>query len=334
VPGKDIIVIGGSAGAIEPIRTLLRNLPAEFAGSLFIVIHTSPNSPGIMHAIFDAAGPLKATTAVNGEKIAPGRVYVAAVDHHLVIEPGKVRLTRGPKENRFRPAIDPLFRSAAQTYGPRVVGIVFSGGLDDGTSGLWTVKQLGGTAIVQDPQEALAPSMPQSAMQHVRADHVVGAEEIAPLLVRLVSTPADLQEGDRAVPEDINIEVEIANADSAMEAGVLKLGSPSNYGCPECHGVLLEMKERAPLRFRCHTGHAYTLESLMSEMDEVIEESLWSAIRALEERAMLLRQAGTHAAHGGSGDFRARADEAQRRAEVVREVVFADTARMNGQTAG
>ncbi len=330
MPGKDIIVIGGSAGSIEPIRTVLRNLPADFPGSLFIVIHTSPNSPGVLNAIFNAAGPLAAASAPDGERIAPGRVYVAPADHHLVIEPGKVRLTRGPKENRFRPAVDPLFRSAAQTYGPRVVGILFSGGLDDGTSGLWTVKQLGGTAIVQDPHEAWAPSMPQSALQHVRVDHVLHAEEIAPLLVRLVSTPADLQEGDRAVPEDLRIEVDIANAGNAMDAGVLKLGTPSNYACPECHGVLLEMKERAPLRFRCHTGHAYTLESLMSEMDEVIEESLWSAVRALEERAMLLRQAGAHT-HGqdpaAQKGFVVRAEEAQRRADAVRQVVFADDGR-------
>ena len=315
MPGKDIIVIGGSAGSIDPIKTVLGGLPADFPASLFIVIHSSADSPGVLNAIFDAAGPLPAAFPTNGERIAPGRIYVAAIDHHLVIEPGTVRLTRGPKENRFRPAIDPLFRSAAQTYGPRVAGVLFSGGLDDGTSGLWTVKQLGGTAIVQDPHEAWASSMPQSAMQHVRIDHVLRADEIAPLLVRLVSTPADLQEGER-VPEHVDIEVKIANENSAMEAGVMKLGAPSNYACPECHGVLLEMKDHAPLRFRCHTGHAYTMGSLMSEMDDVVEDSLWSAIRALEERAMLMRQAGAEA----------RAAEAQRRAEAVRQVVLVDHA--------
>ena len=337
MPGKDIIVIGGSAGSIEPIRSMLRNLPADFPGSLFIVIHSSPSSPGVLNTIFNAAGPLAAVTATNDERIAPGRVYVAQTDHHLVIEPGRVRVTRGPKENRFRPAVDPLFRSAAQTYGPRVVGVLFSGGLDDGTSGLWTVKQLGGTAIVQDPHEAWAPSMPQSAMQHVRVDHVLKAEEIAPLLVRLVSTPADLQEGDRAVPEDIKIEVEIASASNAMYAGVMKLGGPSNYACPECHGVLLAMKDQAPLRFRCHTGHAYTLESLMSEMDDVIEETLWSAIRALEERAMLLRQAGGHAQEKHSEaerGFLVRAEESQRRAEAVRQVMLHDEAEKSVVSAG
>jgi two-component system, chemotaxis family, protein-glutamate methylesterase/glutaminase len=336
VPKKDIIVIGASAGGIEPIRTILRHLPADFPGSLFVVVHTSPNAPGVLNAIFDSAGPLPAADAQHGERIRPGRVYVARPDHHLIIEPGRIRLTRGPKENRFRPAVDPLFRSAAQTYGPRVVGIVLSGGLDDGTSGLQTIKQLGGTAVVQDPGEAWAPSMPQSALHHVNVDHVVRMDEIAPLLVRLASMPADVQEGGLAVPEEVKIEVDIAGANEAKEAGVFRLGDPSKYACPECHGVLLELKDRAPLRFRCHTGHAYTLESLLSEMDDVIEDSLWNAIRALEERAMLMRQAGEHvrATHtDGDNDFMARAAQEQRRADLVRQAVLEDDAR-NAATGG
>jgi two-component system, chemotaxis family, protein-glutamate methylesterase/glutaminase len=327
VPGKDIIVIGASAGGIEPIRTILGGLPADFPGSVFIVVHTSANSPGVLDMIFDKAGKLPALTVDAGERIAPGKVYVARSDHHLIIEPGRVLLTRGPKENRFRPAIDPLFRSAAQTYGPRVVGIILSGGLDDGTSGLWTIKQLGGTTIVQDPREAWSPSMPQSAMQYVRVDHILRADEIAPLLVRLASTPADAQEGAVVVPDEVNIEVNIAREDKAKDAGVFQLGEPSKYACPECHGVLLEMRDRTPVRFRCHTGHAYTLESLLSEMDEMIEDSLWSAIRALEERAMLVRQAAEHARDAHTDDPRnliALADETQRRADLVRQAVITD----------
>lgn len=325
MPGKDIIVIGASAGGIDPIRTILRGLPSAFSGSIFIVVHTSPNSPGVLQAIFDKAGTLPASAGEDGGRIVPGRVYVAPPDSHLIIEPGKMCLTRGPKENRFRPAIDPLFRSAAQTYGPRVVGIILSGGLDDGTSGLWAVKQLGGTAIVQDPQEAWAPSMPKSAMLHVRVDHVVRIEEIAPLLIRLAATEADAQEGGVDVPEDVRIEVNIAKEDKARDAGVLTLGEPSTFACPECHGVLLEMKDRPPRRFRCHTGHAFTLESLVSEMDEAIEDSLWSAIRALEERVMLMRQAAEHSREshdGDTGEFLAAAEETQRRADLVRQVVF------------
>lgn len=327
LPGKDIVVIGASAGGIEAVRTIVSGLPAEFAASVFVVIHTGPDAPAVLKIIFGNAGPLSAVTAESGERIVPGRIYVAPPDHHLIIQPGRVQITRGPKENRFRPAVDPLFRSAAQTYGPRVIGIILTGGLDDGTSGLWTVKRLGGTAIVQDPHEAMAPSMPQSALRYVEVDYVLPVREIAPLLVRLAATPADAQEGDRAVPEDVNIEVNIAKEDRAKEAGVFKLGDASKYACPECHGVLLQMKDSVPLRFRCHTGHAYTLESLLSDMDEGIEESLWSAIRALEERVMLMRQAAEHARemHGESAaDLFERAEETQRRADLVRQAVFHD----------
>lgn len=327
MPGKDIIVIGASAGGIEPIRRILGGLPGDFPASVFVVVHTSPNAPGVLNFVFDSAGELPAASAEDRERIEPGRVRIAPPDHHLILEPGVMRLTRGPRENRFRPAVDPLFRSAAQTYGPRVVGIILSGGLDDGASGLWTVKQLGGTTIVQDPEEAWAPSMPQSAMRHVRIDHVLRAAAIAPLLIRLASTPADLEEEPLAVPEKLKIEVEIAKENKATDAGVLQLGDPSNYACPECHGVLLEVKDSAMTRFRCHTGHAYTLESLLSEMDEMIEDSLWNAIRALEERAMLMRHAAEHAAaHAnagdGDGDFVARAEQTRRRADLVRQAVM------------
>lgn len=326
MPRTDIIVIGASAGGFDPIRTILRGLPADFPGSLFIVVHTSANAPGVLDVIFSNAGALPAVTARDGERIAPGRVYVARPDHHLLIEPGRVRLTRGPKENRFRPAVDPLFRSAAQTYGPRVAGIILSGGLDDGTSGLRTVQQLGGTAIVQDPREALVPSMPQSALRHVRADHVLPAGEIAPLLLALAAGTDGVYEGGHAVPEEVKIEVDIAKLNRPADADVLKLGGPSIYACPECHGVLLEMKEPSPLRFRCfHTGHAYTLDSLVAEMDDVIEDSLWSAIRALEERAMLMRRAGEHirTSHpSGDDHYLESAEDAQRRANLVRQALF------------
>jgi two-component system chemotaxis response regulator CheB len=325
VARKDIIVIGASAGGIDPIRTILGGLPRDFPGSLFVVVHTSPNAPNVLDAIFSRSGALPAVVAKDGERIVSGRVYVAPPDHHLLIEPGRVRLTRGPKENRFRPAVDPLFRSAAQTYGPRVAGIILSGGLDDGTAGLQTVKQLGGTAIVQDPREAWAPSMPQSALQHVAVDEVLPVSEIAPLLVRLAAGE-DVEEGGQVVPEEVKIEVDIAREEKATDAGVLQLGVPSNYACPECHGVLLEMKERSPLRFRCHTGHGYTIESLVSEMDEMIEESLWSAIRALEERALLMREAGDHmrTSHTDADErYVAGAEDAQRRAELVRRALFA-----------
>lgn len=327
MPGKDIIVIGASAGGIEALRVLFNALPGDLAASIFVVLHTATDAPGVLAAIVNDAGPLPAENAVNGERIVPARVYVAPPDHHLLITPGRVQLTRGPRENRFRPAVDPLFRSAAQTYGPRVVGVILSGGLDDGTNGSWAVKRLGGTVIVQEPAEALAPSMPLSVLRHVRVDHVVKVADLGPLLTSLVATPADQPHGGPGVPEQIGIEVNIARENQAREAGVQKLGEPSIYACPECHGVLLQMKDGAPLRFRCHTGHAYTVESLLAEQSEGIEDSLWNAIRALEERVLLLRQAADHAREAHLEDepsLRDLADEAQRRADLVRKAVMQD----------
>src|SRR5436190_23370092 len=161
---NQIVVVGTSAGGIEALRTLAAALPADFRAPMCVVMHTAPQSPGVLHEILSRSGPLVATLACSGERLRAGRVYIAPPDHHLLVEPGKLRVTKGPKENRFRPAIDPLFRSAAQVYGPRAIGVVLTGSLDDGSAGLWAVKQLGGTAVVQDPADALYPAMPQNAM--------------------------------------------------------------------------------------------------------------------------------------------------------------------------
>jgi two-component system chemotaxis response regulator CheB len=322
---RDIIVIGASVGGIEALRTIAGGLPKDLPAAVFVVLHTSPEAPGILADILDRAGALPALFAVDGERILPGRIYVAPPDKHLVVEPNRVRLTRGPKENRFRPAVDPLFRSAAQVYGPRVIGVILTGYLDDGTAGLWAVKQLGGTTIVQDPHEALAPSMPASAMRQVRVDHCLPVEEIAPLLVRLTGQPLE-EEGVYEVPKAMDIEVRIAKEDTALDAGVLKLGEPSYYACPECHGVLLQLKEEKRIRFRCHTGHAYSVESLLAEITEGVEDSIWNAIRSAEESVLLLRHMAEHLAGSEDGhtaeEFLARAQEAQRQADLVRQAVM------------
>jgi two-component system chemotaxis response regulator CheB len=326
MPARDIIVIGASVGGIEALRTIVGGLPKDLPAAVFVVLHTAPEAPGIFADILDRAGALPASFAVDGERILPGRIYVAPPDQHLIIEPNRVRLTRGPKENRFRPAVDPLFRSAAQVYGPRVIGVILTGYLDDGTAGLWAVKQLGGTAVVQDPHEALAPSMPASAMRQVRVDHCLPVEEIAPLLVRLASRPLE-EEGGYEVPKALDIEVRIAKEDTALNVGVLKLGEPSNYACPECHGVLLQLKEEKRIRFRCHTGHAYSVESLLAEITEGVEDSLWNAIRSVEESVLLLRHVAEHLT-GSEEDghtaeeFLARAQEAERRANLVRQAAM------------
>jgi two-component system chemotaxis response regulator CheB len=319
---KDIIVVGASAGGIEALRVLVGGLPADLPASLFVVLHTAPESPAMLADILDRSGSLPALSPKDGDRIRPGTIYVAPPDRHLLIEPNLVRVTRGPKENRFRPAIDPLFRSAAQTYGPRVVGVILTGYLDDGTAGLWTVKQLGGTAVVQDPADALVPSMPLNAMTHVNVDYCLPLEEIAPLLVRLTSEAA-AEEGVFQVPKEVEIEVNIAKEQKALDAGVLQLGEPSNYACPECHGVLLQMKEGTLFRYRCHTGHAYSIESLLTDITEKMDDALWNSIRAFEEGELFMRHMAEHLDHGENSrsaeSILKRADEAKRRASLMRQ---------------
>jgi two-component system, chemotaxis family, protein-glutamate methylesterase/glutaminase len=322
--GRDIVVIGTSAGGVEALRALVGGLPANFPGSVFVVMHTAPDSPAVLAQILERSGPLPAAHASNRERIRPGRLYVAPPDSHLLLEPGVVRLTHGPKENRFRPAIDPLFRSAAQVFGPRVVGVILTGGLDDGTSGLYAVKRLGGVAVVQDPAEAFVPSMPLSALRQVEVDHTLPLAEIAPLLARLASTSV-AEQGGYEVPEELNIEVSIAMEDNAFESGVTRLGTPSVFTCPECHGTLLQLKENGRTRYRCHTGHAYSADSLLSELTESVEETMWSAIRSIDESAMLMRHMAEHVResdNGASERFLEKAREAERRSKLVRQAVF------------
>jgi two-component system chemotaxis response regulator CheB len=318
---KDIVVIGASVGGIEALRALVAGLPPDLPASIFVVLHTSPQAPGMLAEILDYAGGLSARSPKDRERIHRGTIYVAPPDRHLVIEPNLVRVTRGPKENRFRPAIDPLFRSAAQTYGPRVIGVILTGYLDDGTAGLWTVKQLGGTTIVQDPSDALIPFMPQNALAHVKVDYCLPLAEIAPLLVRLTSETEE--EGVYSVPKEVEIEVNIAKEQKALEAGVLQLGEPSNYACPECHGVLLQLKEGSLWRFRCHTGHAYSIESLLADITEKMDDALSNSIRAFEEGELFMRHLAKHLGQGENSQsaeaFVKRADDTKRRANLMRQ---------------
>lgn len=326
MPNRDIIVIGTSAGGIEALRLLTRALPKNLQAAIFIVMHTSPDGPGILHEILAYEGCLPSVSARDWGEIRMGHIYVAPPDHHLLLDrSGYTRITKGPKENRFRPAVDPLFRSAARAFGPRVVGVVLTGGLDDGTAGVLAIKQRGGLAVVQDPDDALAPSMPLNAMKHVAVDYCLPLVEIAPLLVRLSSESAE-EEGAYAVSEELDIEVKIAKEDKALDVGVMKLGEPSPFTCPECHGTLLQMKEGAFPRFRCHTGHAFSINSLLAELTENVEDTLWTAIRSMQESTMLMRHLAQHLSGNGEGAmaelFIQKAQEAEQRADLVRQAVM------------
>jgi two-component system, chemotaxis family, protein-glutamate methylesterase/glutaminase len=324
---KNIIVIGTSYGGIEAMKTLVGGLPERFSATIFLVQHLSPAAPSALPKILANAGPLPVSFPTDFEPIKSGHIYVAPPDKHLLLEQGHVRLTRGPKENRFRPSIDALFRPAAYAYGPRVVGVVLTGMLDDGTAGLWAVKDRGGTTIVQDPGEADAPSMPQSALQYVEVDYCLPISGIAPLLKELAQTPA-AEERAYAVSERMKIEVAIAKEDTAIDKGIQDLFEASNYTCPECHGVLLQLKEGGILRFRCHTGHAYSSGTLLEESQKMAEDTLRGAIRSLEERILLLRQLAEHLKSNNHGvdaaPFLQEIEKAERKADLVRQAVTSE----------
>ena len=324
---RNIIVIGASAGGFGALKTLVAGLPADFPASIFVVWHISPDVRGVLPQVLNRSATVHAAHAVDGEAIAPNRIYVAPPDRHLLVEKGLVRVTRGPKENRFRPAVDPLFRSAAYAYGRRVIGVVLSGALDDGTAGLWTIKRRGGLAVVQDPLDAEVPSMPRNAMREVAVDYKVPAAKMAELLVRLAGEPID--ETSEAVMEDDEktaIEIRIAAENSAFESGIMQLGTLTPYTCPECHGVLSALTDGNIRRFRCHTGHTYSADSLLTTVTENIENSLYDAIRGVEESVMLLNHLGDHFAEVNQPKLAAvyfqKANEAKKRAQFVRQAVL------------
>lgn len=321
---KDIVVIGASSGGIEALRSLTAGLRSDFAGSIFVVLHTGPESPHVLADILARSGPLAAVYPRDKEKIQVGKIYVAPTDRHMLLEPGVVCLSRGPKENLFRPAIDPLFRSAAQVYGPRVIGVILTGGLDDGTAGLWAVKKLGGTAVVQDPKEAMFPSMPANALKYVSVDHCVSLSELPALLTDLTTRPAERKEVTE-VPEHLDIEVKIAKQDPGIDFDIRGIWEKSSYTCPECHGVLLQVKEGGRERFRCHTGHAFSADGLLASLTERVEESLWTTIRSIEESVLLMRHLARHLKDSdprNSKEFLRKADEAEKRSGLVRKAVY------------
>lgn len=284
----DIVVLGASAGGVEALQHIASKLPRDFPASIFIVLHIPAQSPSYLPQILSRAGPLPAVQPKDGQKIEKGKIYVAGPDCHLLVHEGYVRMVRGPNENRHRPAVDPLFRSAAAAYGNRVVGVVLTGSLDDGTSGLQAIKRSGGIAIVQDPGEALYPSMPKSALENVEADYVRPLDGIVQTLIELAGKPVKNQE--KEIPEDVKLEAQIAANEKTDEDVLDRLGRPSRFACPECHGTLWEIDKDNVLRFRCRVGHAFSIESLLSEQSNSLEETLWAALRALEESASMAQR--------------------------------------------
>jgi two-component system, chemotaxis family, protein-glutamate methylesterase/glutaminase len=323
MPDHDIVVVGASAGGVEALVRLAASVPAQLPAAVFVVLHVPPTGTSALPGILGRSGPLPASHVKDGEPIEPGRIYVAPPDHHLLVRAGHVHLARGPRENGHRPAVDPLFRSAAREYTTRVVGVVLSGALDDGSAGLVAVKSRGGLAVVQDPADALYSGMPVNALQHVAVDHVLPAAAMGELLARLVGEPAAEPPGP--APTDMKVEVEMEGFSlAAMESG--HPGEPSGFSCPDCHGVLWAIQDGGLERFRCRVGHAWSPESLITRQSESLEAALWVALRSLEERAALAGRLAEPARRRGhtitATRFQEQATEAQQAARMVRDLLL------------
>jgi two-component system, chemotaxis family, protein-glutamate methylesterase/glutaminase len=313
-PAPRAIVIGASSGGVAALLHLTAALPPDLEAVVGIVLHVGTQY-SILPELLSRRGPWRAVHPQQGEPLVPGTLYVAPPDHHMLFTAKTLRLSRGPRENHARPALDPLFRSVALEWRERAIGVVLTGDLDDGTAGLGAIKACGGIAIVQDPATSFQPSMPASALANVPVDHCLPLEEIAPTLVRLVRNEPQPQPA-QAAPTPTR-EQAIFDGDQPMQ-NLAEVGQPSSLTCPECGGGLWELKEARPLRYRCHTGHGYSALSLESAQTEVAEQALWSSVRALQEREMLLRRLANVAE--ATGD-KAQAEVGRRQADRVKEQV-------------
>ncbi|HEY3823445.1 MAG TPA: chemotaxis protein CheB [Bryobacteraceae bacterium] len=323
------IFLGASAGGVEALKDVIRELPEKLPAPVFVVLHIPPYISSALPKILAEAGHLPAIHPKNGASIRPGVIYVASPDHHLLTEKDHVLVKKGPKENLFRPSIDALFRSGAYTYRNRAIGVVLSGVLDDGTSGLWSIKRLGGTAIVQEPNEARFETMPRSALEYVEVDYTLTAPEIGKLLGTLVNETVRSSGMNHSQSEDkkrMATEIGVASEDDAFNKGVLELGELTPFTCPECHGVLVRVAEGKMSRFRCHTGHAYTDSALIEAVMEFSGELLWQVIRSLEEGVLLLEHMAKHLEKAGSSSraaiFRSKSLEIKKRSEAYHKDVL------------
>jgi two-component system, chemotaxis family, protein-glutamate methylesterase/glutaminase len=318
---RDVVAVGASAGGVEALRALCGGLPPDFPGIVLMVLHVPRDGPTALPAILSRSGPLPAALAVDGETPRRGRIYIAPNDFHLLIIDGRLRLSRGPTENGHRPAIDPLFRSVARAYTTRAVGVVLSGARDDGAAGLALIAVHGGSTVVQDPDDALYPSMPRAALEHTKPDHVVAASKLGGLL-------AEISAAERPEvappPADALLDAEVAIAGMApITTDELTVG-PAGYGCPSCGGSLFEIPGSPIPRYRCRVGHAWSPDSLLDEQAVALEGALWMALRALEEKSALSRRmaAEREGRRSSTGPrFRDIAEEAEAAGATIRDLI-------------
>jgi len=324
---RDIVVIGASSGGIEALTKLVRSLPSELPAAIFIVQHIALSSKNYLPEILARRTSLRTHLAEDDRRFERGRIYVAPANYHLLIDSDHMFLSQGPRENRVRPAIDPLFRSAALSHGSKVIGVILSGLLDDGTAGLAAIKKAGGLAVVQAPADALSPDMPQSALDHVDVDYSLAASEVGSLLGRLVAEALPTESNDLQVTADQSAlarEVGIIREESSDIDTAIKLGRPIPASCPECGGPLWEIDGEIP-RFRCHTGHAFTARHLVSGLQEAEETALWAALRVMEERVRMLQRLAMEDEKRGNrlshGAFTAKAAESEQHVKQLRNLL-------------
>jgi len=325
VPAPDVFVVGGSAGGIGALRNLLREIPEGFPASILAVLHAGADSPGLLDAILQPHSLLPVAWAAEGTIIRPGTVLLARPDMHLGVEDHRARVWWGPKENRHRPAIDVTMRSVAAVHGERAVGILLTGRLDDGTSGLIEIKRAGGTTIVQDPKEAEHPDMPQNAIRNAPVDYVLPLSGIAEALVSLAS--------GRALPPSVmpirspsnDDELEISRMNPAVQDKEDREGGPSLYTCPDCGGSLWETRDGDLLRYRCRVGHAFTQATMAAGQSDAVERALSVALRTMQEKMSLSRRLGDDARRRGLSTIarihESKTAEIEDHAGVVRELL-------------
>lgn len=319
----DIIAIGGSTGSLDVLKRIFADLPADLPAAVFVVSHIASNGGNMLAKILGAAGPLAVKTAADGDLVENGHAYVSPAGRHLLVDDGKVRVGQGPRENMARPAVDPLFRSAALSYGPRVIAVVLSGMLDDGAAGLAAVKRCGGITVVQDPADATAGDMPLNALDACDVDYRAPAGKIAGVLAQLTKEPAPPA---RPVPGDIALEVQIATGRPSTTEVLARIAVPVALSCPACSGVLSEIADPSRLRFRCQIGHAYIAPALDKEQEKAVAEAVGVALRVLEERHTLLVKMATDARQRGQDrsavQFAERAADFRRQADTIRKAAI------------
>jgi two-component system, chemotaxis family, protein-glutamate methylesterase/glutaminase len=302
---RDVIVVGASAGGVQALQQLVADLPPELPASVLVVLHVMSSGTSVLDSILARASQLAVTKAVDNEPLERGHVYVAPPDHHLLLRGNRIHLSNGPRENGHRPAIDPLFRSAARAYGSRTIGVILSGTLDDGTDGLRLIKERRGATVVQDPEDATYADMPRSAIDFVGPDRVVPVAAMGRTLCELIDAPLEPRPaGGVADPREQQVdlvEIEFGREEAEGDASLLT--------CPACGGVLLEREEGGIVRFACSVGHAYSPESLVEHQGDALESALWQALRTLEERADLLNRMARRSDRRGMSDTSRRMEQ-------------------------